>query len=113
MLSKKNNTGEITGAYLESPDNLEAFSLAGDFENASLAETFYNEYSEVQETDYTAITDSVKSNQVWVIKTRAGNYAKILTTGLAFCEEGALGSYVELGFRWEFQPEGSKIFMTK
>jgi hypothetical protein len=113
LLSKKNNLGEINGAYLESPDNPGAFYLAGEFENSSGAESFYVGYTEVKVTEYIDITGNVKPHQVWVIKTHAGNYAKILTTGLEYIEEGIFGSYAELAFRWEYQPDGSKIFTAK
>jgi hypothetical protein len=102
----------ITGAVLNSPDNLEAFYL--NLTGTSYTETkdWFDGYLEVSTTNFEAISDSVELYQVWTVQTTAGKFAKLLIKKIAIIEDppDAPDDYIEITVDYEYQPDGSRTF---
>lgn len=91
-------------------DNIEdSFALAGAFSTADSALTFFNNYSEVNESTYEGLADPVLENQVWIFKTRSGTFGKILILNIISYEKNS-NMIVEVQFKWVYQPDGSTLF---
>ena len=91
-------------------DNIEdSFALAGTFSTADSALTFFNNYLEVNPGSYVGLANPVLENQVWIFKTRSGNFGKMLIlTTLSFEKNSNMISEVQ--FKWVYQPNGSSTF---
>ena len=91
-------------------DNIEdSFALAGTFSTPDSALTFFNNYLEVNPGSYVGLADPVLENQVWIFKTRSGNFGKMLIlTTLSF--EKNSNMIAEVQFKWVYQPDGSTFF---
>jgi len=100
----------ITGAVLNSPDNIEAFYL--NLKGTSYTETknWYDSYLEVTATDFEALSDSVELYQVWTVQTAAGKFAKLLIKKIEIITGNPVQDYVEITVDYEYQPDGSRTF---
>ncbi len=94
---------------LQSSNQIDAFFKNGDFASAGEAETYFNSYSEVTAQGFQAQAENVKVNQVWTIKTAADKYAKIWVKDIQV-KTSTISDYVELSIRYQYQPDGTKIF---
>ena len=94
---------------LESSDLDEAFHKNGDFASADAAEAFFNSYSEVTTSNFTAQADTVEVNQVWTVQTASKKFAKIWIKDSQI-KTGPLSDYVELTIKYQYQPDGTKTF---
>jgi hypothetical protein len=105
---------KITGAVLNSPDNIEAFYLNLTGTSYTEAKEWYDNYSEVTATDFKAISDSVELYQVWTVQTTAGKFAKLLIQKIDIIEAlpPTPDDYIEITVDYEYQPDGSRIFRT-
>lgn len=103
------NDGNVTAAYLDSPILVPPFALAGEFNSSQEAVTFYKNLVEVGTREWLSLANPVKENQVWIIKTTRGNYAKFRIISLVL-ENRAAGPFAEVKFEWKLQPDGSTTF---
>ncbi len=94
---------------LESSDLDEAFHKNGDFTSADAAEAFFNSYSEVTTSNFTAQADTVEVNQVWTVQTASKKFSKIWIKDSQI-KTGTLSDYVELTIKYQYQPDGTKTF---
>lgn len=101
--------GNATGAYFDSPNQYESFSLVNTLENADEALQFFNSYLTVDVSDYTSLANPLLINQVWVFKTNSGNFAKLLILRILNQVKDAT-PYAEVRFKWVYQPDGSTKF---
>lgn len=100
----------ITGAVLNSPDNIEAFYLNMTGTSYTEAKDWFDSYQEVTATDFEALSDSVELYQVWTIQTTAGKFAKILIKQIDVFTDSPVQDYIELTVDYDYQPDGSRIF---
>lgn len=103
--------GDIEGAYLDTPNLVESFALAGEFGSEAEATVFFNELMEVEPAsyDWELYADGVKVNQVWLFKTREDNYVRFMIKDLVLDDTGGV-PYAELTATWHIQPDGSTTF---
>ena len=93
------------------PGRLNGFALVGEFPNAEDAKSFFNDYTRVEEgLQYHILSDTVKLHQVWVQKTSAGNYAKILVRDIVQVEVTSGSAYNEVTLEFNYSNDGSAEF---
>jgi hypothetical protein len=87
------------------------FALLGEFSSLKEAEEFYQNYQSVEEgLQYESVSDTVKLYQVWMQKTSAGTYAKMLIREI-YNGEGATGvPYNEVLLKYHYSNDGSATF---
>ena len=96
-------------AYLDTENPFESFALAGTFQTSGDALDFFNNYKEVEVNSYVPFAKPVLENQVWIFKTRSNKYAKLLILKVNTSVKD-LEPYVEITFKWAYQPDGTTIF---
>jgi len=98
-----------TGAYLDTPNLVESFSLVGKGDNENDAKTLFDNLRETEATQWMLFANTIEEHQVWLFKTSGGNYVKIRIVDL-LVNEGLSGPYAEVTFEWRMQPDGSTTF---
>lgn len=102
-------TIELPG--FNTPVSTNGFALVGDFDNPEDAKDFYNGYHKVEEgLQYVIVSDIVEANQVWIQKTPAGNYVKLLVKEANSLEGESGNKYSEVLLKYTYQPNGSDEF---
>ena len=101
--------GNITGAYLDTPNLIESFALAGSFGSAAEASSFYDSLTDIGTLPWVSFADDISVNQVWVFKTREENYVKLQIKELTLEQREGL-PYAMVRFRWRIQPDGTPTF---
>lgn len=100
---------ELPGFH--TPVSTNGFALVGDFDNLEDAKDFFNGYHTVEDgLQFNIISDIVEANQVWIQKTSAGNYVKLLVKEALSLEGEAGNKYSEALLKYTYQPNGSREF---
>jgi len=93
------------------PGQTNGFALVGEFETLSDARSFYNSYKKVESgLQFETVSDTVELYQVWVQKTSAGNYVKLLVKEVESLEGDLGNKYSEVLLDYTYQPNGSTDF---
>lgn len=100
----------ITGAVLNSPDNIEAFFLNHTGTSYTEAKDWYDSYQEVTATNFKAISDPIELYQVWTVQTTAGKFAKILIKKIEIITNSPVQDYIDITVDYEYQQDGSSTF---
>jgi len=91
-----------------------SFYKAGEFNDASSAETAYDNLKTVtvQPTEWEGLASPIKAYQVWIYRSGTNNYTKfrIIST---ISEVRSGKDYGECTFEWEYQPDGTLTFPGK
>lgn len=103
-------SGDVTGAYLDSPNIIEnSFNLTAEFDVESSATEFFNNYKTVNVTTYTKLAKPILKYQVWTFKTSNKLFAKLLIVDVQTDLKNNT-PYAETTFKWVYQPDGSNEF---
>ncbi|MDZ7739151.1 MAG: hypothetical protein U5K32_08830 [Bacteroidales bacterium] len=104
-------TGGIEGAYIDTPNLVESFALAGGFGSEAEAKTFFDGLLEIEPASYNWVlnADDVRMHQVWIFKTSEDNYVRFMIKDLVL-EDGDGVAYAELTAEWLIQADGSTTF---
>ncbi len=94
---------------LQNSNIVDAFHKNGDFASTDAAEAFFNGYSEVTAQGFQPQAENVEVNQVWTVQTTAKKFAKIWIKDIQ-ARTGSISDYVEITIKYQFQPDGTKIF---
>ncbi len=94
---------------LLSSNDEDAFYKNGTFATAEEAEAYFNNYTEVIATNFQPIAYNIKNNQVWTVHTLSKHFAKIWIKDITV-RTGSQSDYAELRIRYQYQPDGSRIF---
>ncbi|MCD4710404.1 MAG: hypothetical protein K8R52_06115 [Bacteroidales bacterium] len=102
-------TIELPG--FNTPGRTNGFALVGEFANLDDARDFYNGYHSVEESLQFAVeSDIVEAFQVWIQKTSADNFVKLLVKEAeSLVGEGDV-KYSEVLLEYTYQPNGSSEF---
>ena len=93
------------------PGQKNGFALVGEFESLSEARSFYNGYKKVESgLQFETVSDTVELYQVWVQRTSAGNYVKLLVKEVESLEGDQGNKYSEVLLDYTYQPNGSTDF---
>ena len=103
--------GNIEGAYLDTPNLVESFALAGESGSESEAKIFFDQLLEIEPASYDWVlyADGVRMHQVWIFKTQEDNYAGFMIKDLVL-EDAESGPYAEMMAEWKIQADGSTTF---
>jgi hypothetical protein len=110
VLALKTTSGDVDGAVFEAAND-----YSGSFNNTyynldlGLAETQFNNYSEVTATNFKAVTDSIMEGQIITYKSPGNKYAKILIQNFNIVIQGN-EQYAQVTISWVFQPNGTTKF---
>ncbi|MQY78812.1 MAG: hypothetical protein GH151_06410 [Bacteroidetes bacterium] len=103
-------SGDVTGAYLDSPNIIEnSFNLTAEFENETSATDFFNNYKTVDVTNFLKLAKPILKYQVWTFKTSKKLFAKLLIVDVQ-TDLKINTPYAETTFKWLYQPDGSNEF---
>jgi hypothetical protein len=104
--------GEVTSLPgFNTPAQVNGFALAGQFATLDEARSFYKDYRQVEEgLQFETVSDTVELYQVWIQKTSAGNYVKLLIKDIALNEGESGNIYNEVTMDYTYQPDGSTEF---
>lgn len=93
------------------PARVNGFALVGEFSTWDDARFFYDGYSTVEEDLwYETVSDTVKLYQVWVQKTSAGKFAKMIIRDIQHFEAETGSPYNEVFLEYAYSPDGSTEF---
>jgi hypothetical protein len=103
--------GDIEGAYIDTPNLVESFALAGEFGSEAEAKTFFDQLPEIEPASYDWVlyADGVRMHQVWIFKTSEDNYVRFMIKDLVL-DDAEGGPYAELTAAWQIQADGSTTF---
>jgi hypothetical protein len=93
------------------PAQSNGFALAGDFNSAEEARTFFDNLVTLDSTYlFNTLSDPVSVHQVWVQKTSSGRFVKLLVKEInSFIPENEK-AYNEVVVEYFYQPDGSATF---
>ena len=93
------------------PSSINGFSIVGEFATLESARKFYNNYSKVEQgLQFETVSDTVELFQVWVQKTKLGNYVKLFVKDIGFFEDESGNKYNEVTVNYTYQSDGSTTF---
>ncbi|MGW8315022.1 MAG: hypothetical protein ACWGNV_05425 [Bacteroidales bacterium] len=93
------------------PGENRGFAKIGEFGNLEEARSFYESYHTVgNDLQFEILSDTVELYQVFVQKTAAGNFVKMLVTDIRFDESESGSKYTEVVMDYTYQPNGSSTF---
>ena len=99
--------GNVSGAYIDTPQLTESFALTGEFDTEAEAKSFFDQLLSPGSYTWLAYADEVQENQVWLFKTASEDYVKIRIINLLLSDT-AEGPRVELTAEWSMLPAGTK-----
>ncbi len=94
---------------MSSSNQIDAFYKNGTFANATEAESYFNNYSEVITMQFQSLAQSIKENQIWTIKTVDNKFAKIWIKEITY-QTGNLSEFAIVRIQYQYQPDGSRTF---
>lgn len=101
----------ISRPLFTTPGDANGFALVGNFETLTEARDFYKSYNKVEEgLQFELQTSIIELYQVWVQKTSAGNYVKILVKEITNFSAESGKPYNEVSIEYTYQPDGSTSF---
>ena len=104
-----NATPTSLSAYLDTPNLIGSYALLSENINEAEAKTFFDSFLEAGSYSWSLAATDVRENQVWLFKTREGNFVKIRVIDLLI-EETSSHPFAEITFEWRIQRDGSLIF---
>ena len=104
-------SGQYELPGFNTPGQTNGFALVGEFETLDDARNFYKDYKQVEDNlQFVTLSDTVEAFQVWVQKTSAGNYVKLLVKEVSSLEGDLGNKYSEALMDYTYQPNGSTEF---
>ncbi len=107
--------GDLRGVYLSSglfPK--QSFQFIEQFNSTDSALIFFNNLTEIQDSNFQDLALPIQENQIWGVKTVDDKFGKILILNtIAFIDSSnikAINYYGEATFKWVYQPNGSAMF---
>lgn len=117
VLVQTNENGNILGVFLSSAGTLKpTFKLMKQFNETDndSAQIFFDDLTEVPDSNYMDLALPAKVNQIWAVKTVDDKFGKILILHTeAYADSSNPNSptlYGETRFKWNYQPNGSRNF---
>jgi hypothetical protein len=101
----------ISRPVFTTPGDANGFALVETYETTEDARDFYKGYDRVEEgLQFELQSSVVELHQIWVQKTSAGNYVKILVKEINFISAESGKPYNEVSLEYTYQPDGSTSF---
>ena len=106
-----NGSVELSEPGFNTPGRVNGFALVGEFSNLTDANTFFRDYTELEEgLEYKTVSDTVKLYQVWIQQTSAGNFVKMVIRDIEYLEAESGEAYNEVSLEYTYSPDGSTEF---
>jgi len=107
------NIDNVTPRLTLQSNNLKpSFFKAGDFADATTAQSAFDNLKTVSVTQWQDMADPINANQVWIYKSGTDTYAKLrIVSTVNETRQGI--AYGECTFQWVYQPDGSSTFPGK
>jgi hypothetical protein len=105
-------TGGPVVAYLTANTFDPPFALTGAFATVSEAESAFSALLSVGSYSWVDLAAPLAANQLWVVKTRDGNYAKLRIISMALDTSGD-DPVATCTLEWVWQPDGSSTFPAR
>ncbi len=106
--------GNINGVFFAPGGEFKpTFKRLMSFETRDSAQIYFNNLSEVPDSNYNELALPVKENQIWAVKTVDGKFGKILIINTEAYNDSSTSlptPYGEATFEWKYQPDGSRYF---
>jgi hypothetical protein len=107
------DNGDIPGVLILQANNyLESFYKEGEYPDAATAEQAFKNLASAQVTQWKAMGEQIKSNQIWIYRSGTENYTKFRIISTKY-ETRIPRDFVECTFEWVYQPDGSLTFPVK
>jgi hypothetical protein len=104
--------GNFDRSYFDAQSFESPFSLFGSYSDATAASLAFKNLTSFSITQWNAIGDAVKPNQIWLFQTSTGTYAKFrIISTVGEMRNGI--PFVSCTFEWVYQPDGSLTFPGK
>jgi len=103
-------SGDVTGMILSASED--GSGLYKNFESSNIkeAEGFFNNYRMVDAANFTSLSDTLETGQVYTFKTYKDNYVKFLVEDVRLMSGSLLKDYVEADIKYYIQRDGSQEF---
>ncbi len=107
-----NLTGETTGMFLSvTNNNPNGFYLNGTFPSLFSAEIFFISYFDASAPSFISLTDTIKPNQVFTMRTTNNNWVKFLIKETRPVQNTSGGkNYFETDLKYVIQRDGTPVF---
>lgn len=106
--------GSLQGLFLSTESMHQAFKLKAWPGTVDSAKTYYENLSQLTDTEFSQMALSLNENQVWGMKTLNNKYAKILIEKADATADTTDQQTVQftghLKMQWTWQPDGSRQF---
>lgn len=87
------------------------FALIGEYQTLEEARGVYDDYGTVgNDLQFETLSDTVEMFQVWVQRTKDGNYVKMLVKDILYDQGESGNKYSEVVMEYTYQPNGSSTF---
>ncbi|MBA4321311.1 MAG: hypothetical protein C0408_00690 [Odoribacter sp.] len=104
--------GNFDKTYFDCQNFNNSFYRYGVYADAAAASLAFKNLASFSVTEWKAVGDSVKSNQIWLFKTSSDTYAKFrIISSIGEIRDSR--PYVECTFEWVYLPDGSLTFPVK
>jgi len=104
--------GTFDRSYFDAQSFESPFSLYGSYSDGASASLAFKNLTSFSITQWNAIGDAVKPNQIWIFQTSTGTYAKFLVKSTIGEMRNNI-PFVSCTFDWVYQPDGSLTFPGK
>jgi hypothetical protein len=101
--------GVVIEPFLSANTLKPSFGLEGTYGSAGEAQAAFNALSDVGTPTWVDLASPLTNNQVWVIRTGDGKYAKIRTIEVVL-DQVAAPPFATCKFEWIYQPDGTSKF---
>jgi hypothetical protein len=99
VLAYQDETGKLISPFLSAPNLESRFALIDDFEDDEIAFQSFESFEIEDDYSFDILAVPVRTNQIWLIKTKTEKYGIILVTGSSFYEKKNGTPYAEISFR--------------
>jgi hypothetical protein len=103
-----------TNLLLQANNLNNSFYKAGEYNDASSAETAYDNLKSatVSQSEWEGLAYPLKAHQIWIYRSGTSHYAKFrIISTISEIRSGK--DYAECTFEWEYQPDGTLTFPGK
>lgn len=102
--------GTVEKAFFSANTLTPPFALYGTYSTESEAIAAFEALTSFGTMTWINFGSPLEVNQIWIVLTREGNYAKVRVKEVVLDTEE---NYASCTFEWAFQPDGTKTFPSK
>ena len=104
--------GTLFNLILQTNNQNNSFYKVGEYSSEAAAQQAFNNLTSTSITQWAALGDSIRINQVWIYQSGSEHYTKIRIVNTVSKVSVPI-DYSECTFQWVYQPDGSLTFPGK